>query len=168
MEYDEYFELMGTETTGRYDVTPLVEDPVTFENLRADLVADISCEPTAVCGIDALGFVLGSAVAVDTGVGFVPIRKGGKLPYPPEQLHQRSFIDYSDTTKSLELRAEALSEDDHVLLVDDWVETGAQMNAATAIVEEAGASVGAITTVNAARNDQTEPLFDAYDIYSLQ
>ena len=167
MEYEEYLELIGTDTTGRYDVTPLFTDPVVFAELRSDLIDGISSEPTRVCGIEALGFMLGSAVAVDLDVGFVPVRKGGKLPYTDEQLLRREFTDYSKRTKILELRTDALTPSDRVLLIDDWIETGAQMRAATELVEEAGATVHAITAITADRNDQTEALFEKYDVFHL-
>lgn len=167
MEYDEYFELIGTDTTGRYDVTPLFTDPAVFEELRHDLVAGVSGEPTLVCGIEALGFILGSGVAVDLGVGFVPVRKGGKLPYTDDKLLRREFTDYSGNSKALELRSDAVAETDRVLLIDDWIETGAQMQAASELVEQAGATVHAITVITAGQNDQTEFLFDEYDVCRL-
>lgn len=74
MDYEAYLDLMGTDTVGRFDVTLLFSDPKTFETLRSDLLAS-AAEPTAVVGIDALGFVLGGALATDLGVGFVPVRK---------------------------------------------------------------------------------------------
>lgn len=167
MDYDEYFELIGTETTGRYDVTPLFTDPAIFEELREDLVSGVSGNPTLVCGIEALGFILGSAVATDLGVGFAPLRKGGKLPYPDEQLIRREFTDYTNTTKTLELRKDAVSETDRVLLIDDWIETGAQMEAATELVDQAGATVHAITVITAGRTDETEFLFEEYELHRL-
>lgn len=167
MEYDEYFQLIGTNTTGRYDVTPLFTDSAIFEELRHDLVGGVSGAPTVVCGLEALGFILGSAVAVDLEIGFVPVRKGGKLPYTDDKLLRREFTDYSNTSKTLELRTDAVAQTDRVLLIDDWIETGAQMQAATELVEQAGATVHAITAITADRNDQTEFLFDAYDVYSL-
>lgn len=129
MNYEAYLERMGTDTVGRYDVTPLFAEPETFAELRADLLAGGTGtpEPTTVAGIDAIGFVLGGALATELGVGFVPIRKGGKLPYPREVLLRRELADYSGEAKALELHPDALDEDDRVLLVDDWVETGAQM-----------------------------------------
>lgn len=167
MEYEEYFDRMGTDTTGRYDVTPLFADPETFEALRTDLLAGVPDDLTVVVGIDALGFVFGGALAADLGVGFVPVRKGGKLPYPDEALHRQEITDYTGTAKTLELRADALDEDDRALLVDDWVETGAQMRATADLVEAAGASVAGIAAVEVPRNEGTEPLFERYHVHSL-
>lgn len=168
MSLEHYFDRMGTDTVGRYDVTPLFADPDLFADLRADLLAEVACDELShVVGIDALGFVLGGAITAEEDVGFVPVRKGGKLPYPPERLHRRTFTDYSGTEKTLELHRGRLGEGDRVLVVDDWVETGAQMRAATDLVETAGATVGAIAVIGGDRTETTAGLFDAYDVHAL-
>lgn len=167
MEYEAYFDRMGTDTTGRYDVTPLFADAGTFAELRADLLERVPGDPTTVAGIDALGFVIGSALVTELETGFVAIRKGGKLPYPPDELLRREFTDYSEESKALELHPDAVGEDDRVLLVDEWVETGAQMRAAAGLVEAAGADVAGVLVIRAHRNEGTEPLFDRYDVRSL-
>lgn len=110
---------MGTDTIGRYDATPLFADPETFAELRADLLARAPDEPTAVVGIEALGSVLGGALAAELDVGFVAVRKGEKLPYSREELLRGEFSDYSGEPKALELHPGALSADDRVLLVDE-------------------------------------------------
>lgn len=167
MDYQDYLTRMGTDTEGRYDVSPLFYDPKTFETLRMDLLAGVTGEPTAVAGIDALGFVLGSAMAVDLRVGFVPVRKGGKLPYPEEELLRQEFTDYSGRSKALEIHPAALAESDRVLLVDDWVETGVQMRTAANLIEETGASISRIVAIRVHRNQKTEPLFDKYPVHRL-
>lgn len=168
MDFEAYLDRMGTETTGRYDVTPLFADPAIFGALRSDLRSGAIDDPTTVVGIDALGFVIGGALATELGVGFVPVRKGGKLPYPEAALLRREFTDYSGTSKALELHPGALGTDDRALVVDDWVETGAQMRAATELVEAAGASVAGIAAVGVDRNEDTEPLFERYAVHGLQ
>jgi adenine phosphoribosyltransferase len=167
VNFEDYLDRMGTDTVGRYDVTPLFGDQDTFATLRADLLAGVEAEPTTVVGVDALGFVLGGALATDLGVGFVPVRKGGKLPYPDDDLLRREVTDYSGRAKSLEVHPDALSGGDRALLVDDWIETGAQMLAAADLVEAAGASVAAVAVVGALRNDATNPLFERYDVHAL-
>ncbi|MFC6826825.1 phosphoribosyltransferase family protein [Halopelagius fulvigenes] len=168
MDYEEYFEQMGTDTAGRYDISPLFGDADTFAALRTDLCAGVDSEPTVVVGIDALGFVLGSAVATEMSVGFVPVRQGGKLPYPDDELLRRDITDYSEDAKSLELHPDELDVDDRALVVDDWIETGTQMRAATDLVESAGASVVAVAAIRAHRNEGTKPLFERYDVHALR
>lgn len=169
LDRDDYFDRMGTETTGRFDVTPLFGNPETFAGLRADLAAGIpeDVDPAAVVGPDALGFVLGSALAVDLGVGFVPVRKGGKLPYTDAELHRRTVTDYSGEEKTLELRRGALGDGDSVVLVDDWVETGAQMLATADLVEAAGASVAAVLAIGVDHTEETAPLYDRYPVHGV-
>jgi adenine phosphoribosyltransferase len=165
--YEDYLDRMGTDTDGRYDATPPFADQGTFAELRADLLRVAPGEPTAVAGIDAPGFVPGSALAVDLGVGFVAVRKAGKLPYPRGELLRREVTDYSGGRRALELRPDALDDDDRVLLVDEWVETGAQMRAAAALVEAAGAAVAGVVAVCVPENEGTEPLFDRYEVGSV-
>ncbi|MFC4359860.1 phosphoribosyltransferase family protein [Halobium salinum] len=171
MEFEAYRDRMGTDTVGRYDLTPLFADAETFESLRADLLAEVPTDPnsapTVVAGIDALGFVLGSVLAADLDLGFVAVRKGGKLPYPEGELLRREFVDYSGESKALELHPRLLDADDRVLLVDEWVETGTQMRAAAALVEAAGASVSSIATVGIDHTEETESLFERYDVHHL-
>ena len=167
MDYEDYLDRMGTETEGRYDVTPLFADPGPLAELRADLLARVPNTPTAVAGIDALGFVLGGVLATKLGVGFVSVRKGGKLPYPREELLRREFTDYSEASKALELHPDVLEADDGVLLVDEWVETGTQMRAAAALIEATGATVAGVLAIRVHENDGTEPLFEKYDVRSI-
>ena len=142
-----YLRLIDTHTPGpRCDVTPLFADPQAFAALVADLCAPF--DPAGidlVAGIDALGFILGTAIALRLGKGFIPIRKGGKLPVSADQV---AFVDYSGQPKALELRQGSLQPGYRVLLVDEWLETGAQMQAAAALVERAGGVVAGIAAIN--------------------
>ena len=85
-----------------------------------------------VVGIDALGFILGTAVAIHSKKAFVPIRKGGKLPVVSDAI---GFVDYTGQVKSLELRKGAITPGTRVLLVDEWIETGSQVKAAVELIE---------------------------------
>lgn len=168
MEYADYEARLGTDTTGRYDVTPLFADSELFSELVADLLAPVDLDAvTHVTGIEALGFAIGGHVAARADLGFVPVRKGGKLPYPDDELLRRTVTDYSGAEKTLELNPEMFGDGDRVLLVDDWIETGAQMRAAAALVEAAGATVEAVSVLFAHRNEATAPLFDDHDVHAI-
>jgi adenine phosphoribosyltransferase len=147
-----YLRLVDTKTGGpRYDVSPLFADPEAFEALLTDLAAPFVPEPPQlVAGIDALGFILGTGLALRLGCGFVPVRKGGKLP---GQADRQTCIDYTGQEKTLELRAKAIPPGARVLLVDEWVETGAQMAAAIALIEAQG---GVIIGLGGIQIDDTE------------
>jgi adenine phosphoribosyltransferase len=103
---------------------------------------------TKVIGIEARGFLLGGAVAVELGAGFVPVRKGGHLP-GPKLSTAMTGPDYRGMRHELRLQARALGRRDRVLLVDDWIEMGSQAAAVMALIQQAHATfAGASVIVN--------------------
>lgn len=106
-----------------------------------------------VAGIEARGFLLGPAVALELGVGFLPVRTdGGMLPGPV--VRRRADFDYRGRRRELATRSDLVGAGDRVLLVDDWVEVGAQAVAARALVEQCGAQlVGLSVVVDQASDD---------------
>lgn len=162
----EYLKLIDTNTPGpRCDVTPLFANPEAFAALVADLARPFAdLEINFVAGIDALGFILGMAVAMHLRKGFIAIRKGGKLPVP---VISRHFIDYTGFEKTLELRADILETGDRVLLVDEWIETGAQVTAASELIEDQGAEVIGIATINMDENPETHKLRETYFCHTI-
>jgi adenine phosphoribosyltransferase len=117
-----------------------------------------------VAGLDALGFILGTALALKLGAGFIPIRKGGKLPVARDQ---ERVTDYSGQEKILELRTNPFPAGTRVLLADEWVDTGAQANAAVALLERAGAVVVGIAAVTIRDNPATAALRQKYFCHSV-
>ena len=156
-----YLALIDRETSGnRCDVTPLFGDYAAFSALVDDLAALV--EPLAfdvVVGIDALGFILGAALALRTQAGFVPIRKGGKLPVAVDSVE---CIDYTGQRKTLELRRDALTPGTRALLVDEWIETGAQVRAAIQLIEGQGGVIAGIASLHIDDDEATEPLRTRY------
>src|SRR5207253_1124395 len=111
-----------------------------------------SFSATKVAGIESRGFILGGAVAVRAGVGFVPIRKEAGL-FPGPKVIGRAAADYRGIEHLLRLQQRSLSHRDRVLLVDDWAEVGSQALTARSLIEQAGAVwAGAAFIV-----DQLEP-----------
>lgn len=148
----------------RSDVTPIFAEPAAFRALVEDLVAPWVNAPAdarveRVVGTDALGFVVGTALALRLGVGFIPVRKGGKLPVRHERV---SFSDYTGGEKSLELRANPWPAGTRVLLVDEWIETGATAKAAVELIERAGGIVVGIAAIAFRENEKTAPLWAKY------
>jgi len=158
-----YLRRIDTQTRGnRYDVTPLFADAVAFDALVSDLVAlHKPVRPDRVGCLDALGFILGAAIARELGVGIVPLRKGGKLPVEAEG---ERFTDYSGSEKTLEVRPDMISAGHRILLVDDWIETGSQISAAIRLVERMGGVVVGIAAIHMDQNPQTEVLRKRYRV----
>jgi adenine phosphoribosyltransferase len=94
-------------------------------------------------------------MAATAGCGFLPIRKGGRLPGGSRSI---SFRDYTGGEKTLSLRRGLLRGREQVLMVDDWIETGAQMSAAIRLVQLEGAAIVGVTAINIDRNEGTEEL----------
>jgi len=122
------------------DITPLLQDPRVFRVLIDTFVhryMDKRLRPDVVAGLDARGFIIGSVLAYELGLGFVPIRKKGKLPYTTVQ--ETYELEYGSAT--VELHADAAKPADTVLLVDDLIATGGTMMAGKKLLEKLGARV---------------------------
>ncbi|MGH0169987.1 UNVERIFIED_CONTAM: hypothetical protein FKN15_058321 [Acipenser sinensis] len=102
-----------------------------------------------VAGIDAMGFILGSAIATSLGKGFLAIRKSGHLCV---KTHSQDYTDYSGREKAMEVRTDVLKAGVRVLIVDQWVETGGTMKAAIKLVEQQGAVVVAVPAKTEAKS----------------
>jgi adenine phosphoribosyltransferase len=120
------------------DITTLIEDPQGFrESVErlADAHKDIGI--THVAGIEARGFIFGAGVAIQMGVGFVPIRKRGKLP--GATIGQNYTLEYGVDT--IEIHADVLGASHKVLLIDDLIATGGTAVAAVGLLRRTGAVV---------------------------
>jgi adenine phosphoribosyltransferase len=122
------------------DITPLLQDPKVFRVLIDAFVhryMDAERKPTVVAGLDARGFIIGSVVAYELGLGFVPIRKKGKLPFTT--VEETYELEYGSAT--VELHTDAVKAGDKVLLIDDLIATGGTMMAGKKLLEKLGAHV---------------------------
>jgi adenine phosphoribosyltransferase len=122
------------------DITPLLQDPRVFRVLIDAFVHRYMApdmRPDVVAGLDARGFILGSVVAYELGLGFVPIRKKGKLPFTT--VEETYELEYGSAT--VELHTDAVKPGQRVLLMDDLIATGGTMMAGKKLLEKLGASV---------------------------
>jgi adenine phosphoribosyltransferase len=120
------------------DITPLLADPKMFRLLIEQFTQRYApMRPDVVAGIDARGFILGAVIAYELGVGFVPIRKKGKLPFTTVQ--ESYELEYGSAT--VEIHTDAVKAGDAVVLVDDLIATGGTMLAGKRLLEQLGARV---------------------------
>lgn len=122
------------------DITPVVQDPEALRMAVQHLHKPFQDQGiTAVAGMEARGFIFGSLVAWELGVGFVPLRKPGKLPYDVKSISYD--LEYGSAT--LEVHTDALKTGDRVLIIDDLLATGGTALASCELVESLGAEVAA-------------------------
>jgi adenine phosphoribosyltransferase len=120
------------------DVTTLFGNPRAFRRTIDELVQPYAGKRIdKVAGIEARGFILGGAIAHQLSIGFVPIRKKGKLPYTV--IGESYALEYGQDR--VEVHIDAFQKGDHVLLVDDLIATGGTASAGIRLMERAGAEV---------------------------
>ena len=120
------------------DITTLIEHPEGFrESVERIAQAHTGLGITHVAGIEARGFIFGAGVAIALGVGFVPVRKKGKLP--GETIGQNYALEYGVDT--IEIHADVVRPGHKVLLVDDLIATGGTAVAAVSLLRRTGAEV---------------------------
>lgn len=120
------------------DVTPLLRDGSAFRALIEQLAERYqNHDLAAIAGIDARGFIFGGALAQRLGVGFIPVRKQGKLPF--DTVAEAYALEYGNAV--VEIHTDAASSGEHVLVVDDLIATGGTMIAAAQLLQRLGAKV---------------------------
>mgnify|MGYP001366691688 CR=1 FL=1 len=152
-----YLHIMSPNTKGEkfawLDPTSIYINGEAFHDLLNDLVADlktVKCD--VVAGLDAMGFVLGSALATRLGVGFLPIRKAGKLCVDTDSV---TFSNYSGRIQDMEMRKPAFAAGTKVLIVDQWIETGGTMDGAIRLVEQQSGKVVGLVAIAMEDNEKT-------------
>ena len=120
------------------DITPLVKDPATLRLAVHQLIHPFLGEKlTAVVGMEARGFIFGSLAAWELGVGFIPLRKPGKLPYDVQSVS----YDLEYGSAGLEVHIDALDKNDRVLVIDDLLATGGTAAASCKLINKLGAEI---------------------------
>lgn len=120
------------------DVTSLISHGRGFRAVITNMTKPYLNEGIeAVVGIEARGFILGGAIADKLGVGFVPVRKKGKLP--ADTISESYELEYG--TDELEIHKDAISHGERVLLVDDLIATGGTVEAAAKLVKALGGHI---------------------------
>jgi len=121
------------------DITPLLADGDAFSATISELACFVPNDTDMIVGIESRGFLFGAALAQQTGLGFVPVRKPGKLP---AEVHGIDYeLEYG--MDRLEIHRDALSEGHKVLIVDDLLATGGTARATVDLVRHLGGEVAA-------------------------
>ena len=159
-----YLDIMSPNTKGEkfawLDPTSIYINGDAFHDLLNDLVLDlknVKCD--VVAGLDAMGFVLGTALATRLNVGFLPIRKAGKLCVDTDSV---TFTNYSGRTQDMEVRTPAFLSGTRVLLVDQWIETGGTMDGAIRLVKRQEGVVAGLVAIAMESNDKTDEYRECY------
>jgi adenine phosphoribosyltransferase len=120
------------------DITPLLSNPRVFRVLIDQFVHRYFDEkPAAIAGLDARGFIIGAVLAYELNIGFIPIRKKGKLPFNTVQ--ESYELEYGNAT--VEIHTDAVQAGDRVVLIDDLIATGGTMLAGMRLLQRLGAQV---------------------------
>ncbi|MEN6357719.1 MAG: adenine phosphoribosyltransferase [Armatimonadota bacterium] len=126
------------------DITPILQNPRAFNEVVGSIVECVKpMKPDVIVGIESRGFILGAPVALELGLGFVPVRKKGKLPW--ETVQAEYDLEYG--TNTVEIHKDAIEPGMRVAIVDDLLATGGTAKAAVQLVEELGGTVTGLSFI---------------------
>ncbi len=126
------------------DITPLVKEPGLLCETATRLIEPFRDKSiTAVAGMEARGFIFGSLCAHLLNVGFIPLRKPGKLPYDVQSIAYE--LEYGKA--ELEVHSDAVQSGDRILLVDDLIATGGTARASCELIQQLGADIAGLAFV---------------------
>lgn len=146
------------------DVTTLLKDGEAFKysvKVMADFIKDLNVD--IIIGPEARGFIFGAAIAYELGIGFVPVRKPGKLP--AETLKYEYELEYG--TDILEIHKDAIKKGDRVAIIDDLLATGGTILSTVKMIEKLGGEVVHIGFLIELEDLMGRKSLDKYDISSI-
>ena len=145
------------------DITPLLANGEAFQYVIDRLVDFAKSKgATMIVGPESRGFIFGCPVAVELGVGFVPIRKPNKLPR--EVVTETYTLEYG--TNALSMHADAIKPGDKVVIIDDLLATGGTLQATCKLIERLGGEVVGIACLIELEALEGRKLLEKYDVYS--
>ena len=146
------------------DITPLVRDGEAFKYSIDTMVEHYKSKNiNAILGAEARGFIFGAAMAYKMGIGFIPVRKPGKLPYKTCQVSYE--LEYGKNI--LEMHLDAVSKGERILVVDDLVATGGTARAEAELVKKREGEVVGFCFLIELEFLNPRKLLEGYDIFSL-
>jgi adenine phosphoribosyltransferase len=146
------------------DITPVVQDYAALKEsvaLLADWARDKKID--AVVGIEARGFIFGAPIALELGVGFVPLRKLGKLPY--NRVAEEYALEYG--TNTVEMHSDSITTGQNVIIIDDLLATGGTAAAAARLVERLGGKVAGFGFLIELEFLEGRKVLSPYEVHAL-
>jgi adenine phosphoribosyltransferase len=146
------------------DITPVLQNGDSFKQVicsMTELVAQM--KPDVIVGIESRGFILGTPVALELGVGFVPVRKVGKLP--AETVKAEYALEYG--TNTVEMHKDAILPGQRVAIVDDLLATGGTAAAACQLIEELEGNVSGLVFLIELEFLKGRRALEGYDVQTL-
>jgi len=146
------------------DITTLLKDGPAFRKSIDSLTESVrGLNPTKVVAIESRGFIFGAPIAINLGVGFVPVRKLGKLP--AETITSEYELEYG--TNTVEMHRDAISQGERVVIVDDLLATGGTTRATIELVEQLGGEVTALVFLIELTDLGGREYLEGYNIITL-
>ena len=123
------------------DITPVLQDAAAFREVVCAMAEKVKrMKPDVIVGIESRGFILGAPIALELGLGFVPVRKLGKLP--AETVRAEYALEYG--TNTVEIHKDAIEPGQRVAIVDDLLATGGTAAASVQLAEELGGEIAGL------------------------
>ena len=148
-------------SVGRYDLLPITKDTQLFTEIIKYMASPFRGKADFVASPEAIGWIIGVAVARELNIGFIPIRKSEKLPYKADYIIRMNYIDYSKKKKAMEISCNYIESGSKVLLVDEWVETGASVRCCIELLNYVGSEVVGIATIGVDYREETKDWIDS-------
>ncbi len=146
------------------DITPILQNPRAFNEVVCSIVECVKpMKPDVIVGIESRGFILGAPVALELGLGFVPVRKKGKLPW--ETVQAEYDLEYG--TNIVEIHKDAIESGMKVAVVDDLLATGGTAKASAQLVEELGGIVSGMSFIIELEFLKGRQVLNNYEVCSL-
>jgi len=146
------------------DITPLLQDSLSFRT-AVELLSEHyeGKELDLVVSVEARGFILGAPLAYKLGLGFVPVRKPGKLPYEVDRITYE--LEYGEDT--IEIHRDAIKKGDKVLVFDDLLATGGTARGICDLVEKLGGRIAGVCFLIELSGLKGRKRLKGYDVFSL-